>query len=158
MEATMENMQLLDECRRYWDSLRDFRDRRLRNRRYYRGDQWSDYILDPDSTSANPSYITEETYLKRQGKVPLKQNLIGKNIRNLVGQYLSNPSKTIVLTRIREKAEVTEMLTNALQCALQNNKSTLLDLNSFRESALSGAPVQKVGYCYFKERNIEDVL
>lgn len=158
METTMENMQLLDECRRYWDSLRDFRDRRLRNRRYYRGDQWSDIILDPDSSAASPSYITEETYLKRQGKVPLKQNLVGKNIRNLIGQYLSNPSQTVVLTRIREKAEITEMLTNALQCALQNNKSALLDISSFREAALSGAPVQKVGYSYFKERNLEDVL
>lgn len=157
MKGTRDNMFLLEDCRRYWDSMRDFRERRLRNRRYYRGDQWSDLIKDPDSTVTNPSYITEETYLLNQNKVPLKQNLIGKNIRNLIGQYLSNPSKSIVLSRIRDNAQVTEMMTNALQCALQNNNSKLLDISSFRESALSGAPVQKIGYRYFKERNLEDV-
>jgi hypothetical protein len=157
MIGTRENMDLLDNCRRYWDSLRDFRDRRLRNRRYLRGDQWSDLIKDPDSTVTSPSYITEETYLLNQNKVPLKQNLIGKNIRNLIGQYLSNPSKSIVLSRIRDNAQVTEMMTNALQCALQNNNSKLLDISSFRESSLSGAPVQKIGYQYVKERNLEDV-
>jgi hypothetical protein len=157
MKGTRDNMLLLEDCRRYWDSMRDFRDRRLRNRRYYRGDQWSDLIKDPDSTAASPTYITEETYLLNQNKVPLKQNLIGKNIRNLIGQYLGNPSKSIVLSRIRENAQVTEMMTNALQCALLNNNSKLLDISSFRESALSGAPVQKIGYQYVKERNLEDV-
>jgi len=158
LTETRENMQLLDECRRYWDALDDFRTRRIRSRRYHRGEQWSDYIEDPDtSTNANPTYITEEDYLMNQGKVALKQNLIRKNIRNLIGQYLSNPSKTIVLSRIRENAELTEMLTNALQCGLQNNNSKLLDIAALRETTLSGAVIQKIGYEYFKERDLEDV-
>ena len=150
-----ENMQLLEDCRMYWESLRDFRDRRLRNRKFYRGDQWSDIIEDPD----NPGeYITEDQYLRNQGKVPLKQNLIGKNVRNLVGQYLSNPAKAMVLSRVRENAEATEQLTNALHSALQVNNNKLLDMAAFRESTLSGAPFQKIGYEYFKERNLEDVF
>lgn len=158
LTETRENMALLDECRRYWDSLRDFRDRRLRNRKYHRGEQWSDLIEDPDTTtSTSRSFITEEDYILNQGKVPLKQNLIRKNIRNLIGQYLSNPSKTMVLSRIRDNAQVTEMLTNALQCALQNNNSKLLDIAEFRESTLSGACIQRIGYGYFRERNLEDV-
>src|SRR5690606_38453866 len=79
LTETRENMALLDECRRYWDSLRDFRDRRLRNRKYHRGEQWSDLIEDPDTTtSTSRSFITEEDYILNQGKVPLKQNLIRK--------------------------------------------------------------------------------
>jgi hypothetical protein len=159
MGKDRENLDLLEECRRYWDSLRDFRERRLRSRRYHRGEQWSDLIVDPDSASStSPEYISEETYLMNQGKVPLKQNLVRKNIRNLIGQYLSNPSKTMVLSRIRENAEVTEMFTNALQAALQNNNSKLLDISSFRESTLSGAIGQKISYQYWRERNLEDVL
>lgn len=158
LSETRENMALLEQCRIYWDSLRDFRDRRLRNRKYHRGDQWSDLIEDPETTTTtSASYITEEQYILNQGKVPLKQNLIRKNIRNLLGQYLSNPSKTMVLSRIRDNAQVTEMLTNALQCALQNNNAKLLDIAEFRESTLSGACIQRVGYDYFKERNLEDV-
>jgi hypothetical protein len=159
MEKDRENLELLEECRRFWDSLRDFRERRLRSRRYHRGEQWSDLIVDPDSASStSPEYISEETYLMNQGKVPLKQNLVRKNIRNLIGQYLSNPSKTMVLSRIRDNAEVTEMFTNALQAALQNNNSKLLDISSFRESTLSGAIGQKISYQYWRERNLEDVL
>lgn len=150
-----DNVELLEQCRNYWNSLLDFRTRRLRSRKYARGDQWSDRIADPDNAN---EYITEETYLMNQGKVPLKQNLVGKTIRNLIGQYLSNPSKTIVLSRIRENAQVTDMLSNALQCGLQNNNTKLLDISAFRESTLSGAIFQKIGYEYFKTRNIEDVF
>lgn len=157
LSETWENMALLDQCRAYWDSLRDFRSRRTRNRKYHRGDQWSDLIADPDSSSSTASYISEEQYILNQGKVPLKQNLIRKNINNLVGQYLSNPSQTMVLSRVRDNAQVTEMLTNALQCALQNNNSTIMDISEFEEATLSGACIQRIGYDYFKERNLEDV-
>ena len=154
-EDVHENMFLLEECRRYWDSLRDFRQRRLRSRKYYRGEQWDDTIINPDNES---ELITEKQYLLNQGKVPLKQNLISNNVRNLVGQYLSNPSKTIVFSRIRDNAQATEMMTNALHSALQVNNIKLLDVTSFKESALSGAPIQKVGYEFWRERDVEDVF
>ena len=149
-----DNMLLLEDCRRYWQSLDDFRTRRLRNRRYYRGDQWSDLIEDPDNAD---SYITEETYLMNQGKVALKQNQIRQLVKNLIGQYRSNPSKSIVVARVRDDAQATEQLTNALQCAEQNNMLSELDARLFEEFAISGAVVQKVGYKYFKERNLEDL-
>lgn len=152
-ESTRENIALLEECRRYWDSLRDFRTRRLRNKKYYRGDQWSDEVFDQETNQ----YITEEQYLKNQGKVPLKQNQIRQLMKNLIGQYRSNPSKSVIISRSRENATVTEMLTNALQCALQNNSSTELDARLFEEYGLSGAIIQKVGYDYFKTRNLEDL-
>jgi len=149
-----DNLHLLEDCRRYWDSLRDFRNRRLRNRKYYRGDQWSDMIEDPDN---DDKYITEETYLKNQGKIPLKQNQIRQLVKNLIGQYRSNPSKGVVVARAREDAQITEMLTNALQCAEQNNMLSELDARLFEEYSLSGAIIQKIGYKHFKERNLEDL-
>ena len=73
-KARHENMMLLDECRQWWDSLRDFRMRRRRARRYHRGVQWGDAMQDPK----NPSrFITEEQHIRAQGNVPLKQNIIG---------------------------------------------------------------------------------
>ena len=44
-EATKENMMLLEQCRQDWDSLYDFRKRRLRSRKYYQGDQWHELIV-----------------------------------------------------------------------------------------------------------------
>jgi len=149
-----ENMDLLEESRRMWESMADFRTRRLRNRQYYRGNQWSDMMTDPDSGET----ITEETYLMNQGKVPLKQNRIRSLVENLIGQYRSNPSKAVVIARGRENAQAAEMLSNALQCALENNEIKDLDARLFEEFALSGAAVQKVGYKYWKERNLEDLF
>jgi len=153
MEDTRQNMDLLEECRRHWESMRDFRKRRLRNRKYYRGDQWSDEIKDPDGDG----YITEEQYLKNQGKVPLKQNQVRQLVKNLIGQYRSNPSQSVVIARSRENAGISEMLSNALQAGHQINMTKELDAREFEEFAISGALMQKVGYKYWKERNLEDL-
>ena len=151
---TRENIDLLEEARRWWESLEDARTRRRRSRKYYRGDQWSDEILDPDTGR----WITEETHLMNQGKVPLKQNRIRNLVANLIGQYRTNPTKAVVLARGREDATLTEMLTNTLQCALDNNEVKELDARMLEEFCMSGVAVQKVGYTYWKERNLEDLF
>ena len=77
------NVLLLQTAQRYWSSLDDFRTRRARSRRYYRGDQWGDIIFNPDTQT----YMTEDSYIRLQGKVPLKQNKIRPLVKNLIGQY-----------------------------------------------------------------------
>lgn len=152
-EDTAKNMELLWECQRYWSSLREFRNRRVRGRKYYSGDQWSDLVVDPKTGNM----MTEGTYLKLQGRVPLKQNKIRQLGKNLIGQFLSNSTQSIVLTRKKTDSDVTEMLTNAIQYAHQSNMLDILDPRCFEEFIISGAPVQKLGFQYIKERNIEDV-
>lgn len=153
-ERQGEALLLLDQCRGYWDSLYDFRKRRRRARRYYRGDQWKDYIEDPDEKN---NYITEEEYIQRQGKIPLKQNMIRQLMKNLIGQYRSNPTKPIIIARAKEKAAETEMLTNALQAVHLINQGKEIDVRNFEEFLLGGAGLQKLTYKYFPTRNIEDV-
>ncbi len=155
MKVLNENMKLLEICRNDWYSLADFRKRRKRNRKYYRGDQWSDLVKDPDSKEGR--MITEETYLKKQGKVPLKQNQIRQLVKNLIGQYRSNPSKAVIIARDREDAKISEMLTNALQAAEQVNRVQTLDARAFEEFSLSGAPIQKLSYRYWRERNQPEI-
>jgi hypothetical protein len=94
-EDVRENISLLEKCREYYDSLYDFRNRRKRNREYYRGNQWGDIIVNPDTGEST----TEENYIKSQGKVPMKQNIIRQLIKNLLGQYRLNPTKSIVIPR-----------------------------------------------------------
>ena len=153
MTDNSENIKLLEKCEFYWNSLRDFRNRRKRNRKYYRGDQWGDIVFDPDSDE----YVTEETYIKNQGKVPLKQNVIRQMVKNLIGQMRSNPTKTMVIARAKEDGSTSEMLSNALDSAHGVNKTTELDARAFEEFLLSGAPIQKLSYRFWHERNIEDL-
>lgn len=153
--ATKENQILLDECRQWWDGMRDVRNRYMRAFNYYRGKQWSDMINDPDRPGR---FISEEDYLMRQGKVPLKQNRIRTLVANLIGQYRSNPTKAVVTARGRENASLGEMLTNTLQCALENQEVEDLDPRALEAFLMSGVACQKIGFDYIKERNMEDLV
>ena len=152
--ATSENILLLERAKNYWESLRNFRDRRERNRKYYRGDQWGDTVFDPDSGQ----YVTEEDLIKSHGKVPLKQNQIRQLIKNLLGQYLTDTTKTAVIARKRSDAQAGEMLTNTVQYGLQVNRARELDTRNFEEFLLSGAAIWKNLYQFVDKFQREDVL
>lgn len=148
-----ENMDVLHVAEQWWSSLRDFRERRRRVRDYLNGDQWKDKIIDPENEN---EYITEELNIIRQGKIPLKQNIMSQLHNNIVGRFRSNQLKPIVISRDKINAEQSEMLTNALQHAHNVNSAKELDANNFKEFLKSGMPICKIGYKYFKERNLED--
>ena len=144
---------LLEQCADLWNSLQDFRDRRERARKYYRGEQWGDLVYDPDTCQ----YVKEEDYIKSQGKVPLKQNQIRPAMKNLIGQYRVDSTKPAVIARKRVDASVSEMLTNTLQYGLNVNDAKELDTRSFEEFLLSGALIQKTGYSFNKEKQSEEI-
>lgn len=151
--ANSEDVLLLQRACNYWNSLRSFRERRERNRKYYRGDQWGDQVYDPDKCE----YVTEEELIKSHGKVPLKQNQIRQLIKNLLGQYLTDTSKTAVVSHKRSDQQVAEMLTNTIQYGLQINKATDLDTRNFEEFLLSGAAAWKSLYAFIDKYQREDL-
>lgn len=153
METLNENRVLLEECYQYWLALQDFRDRRRKNRLYYRGDQWHELITNPDTGETQ----SEENYIKEQGKIPFKQNMIRQVIKNVLGQYRMNPMKSMVVASAFGKGTESDMLTNALRSAQDLNKASELDVRNFEEYLVSGAIIGKVRYKYWKERNQEDV-
>lgn len=152
-ERQKENIELLEQCRRYWDSLEDYRKRRRRNRKYNRGDQWSDKVWDPNKKE----YITEEEYIKSQGKVPLKQNLFRMILKNLLGQFRGNNAKSVVVSRTVGDNGGSEMLTNAVQHVHQLNYLDELDARQVEEFALGGIAAAKLSYDYYRTRNEEDI-
>jgi hypothetical protein len=144
---------LLQRACSYWNALGDFRTRRERNRRYYRGDQWGDKVYDPDSET----YVSEESLIKSHGKVPLKQNQIRQLIKNLIGQFLSDSTKAAVVSHKRSDQTVAEMLTNTIQYGLQVNRSREMDTRNFEEFLLSGAAVWKSLYKFVDKFQREEV-
>lgn len=151
-EDTTDNAMLLQQCMFWWDSLRDFRERRMRNRKYYRGKQWSDTVKNDAG-----NYVTEEDYIKDQGKVPLKQNIIRQIVKNLIGQYRNNPTKTQIIALDRDNGSLSEMLSNALNAAKTVNQADELDARELEEFFMSGMPIQKISYQFWHERNLEDL-
>jgi len=152
-DMVSENWQKLELARQYYESLADYRDRRKKSRKYLRGDQWHEYVTNEDGET-----VTEESYIKEQGRVPLKQNVIRQLMRSVVGQYRTNKSKTMVVARTKDNSVLSEMLTNTLQTAQYNNSTTELDARMAEEFFLSGMAIQKTMYSYLREKNTEDVL
>jgi hypothetical protein len=142
-----DSKRLLTLASQYWDSASAFRLRRRRARMYYRGDQWGELIYN----SITKTITTEAQYLRDQGRIPFKQNIIRTLVKNVVGQYRSNPSKSSVIARDRDDAMLSEMLTNGLQTVLDLNISKEIDARNLEEFAMSGAVASKTGFKYWED-------
>lgn len=140
------NREILDQVERYYGAMYDLRRRRMRSRRFYRGDQWSDYV------EVNGRMVKEEDYIRMQGKPALKQNMIRPPMRNVVGQYRSNPFKPVVFARNRQNQKAAEMMSVALEAALFMNEGKERDTRVLEEFLLSGMAVYKTAFAFDYER------
>ena len=66
-----------------WRRMESFRAERSRCKRYVYGEQWYDKIYD------GSQWITEDALIRRQGQIPLKNNILRRILRNVVGLYRS---------------------------------------------------------------------
>lgn len=66
-----------------WQSLNTFRTERSRCKRYVYGDQWEDPI------DVGGKMMTERDFILQQGQIPLKNNILRRILRNVVGLYRS---------------------------------------------------------------------
>ncbi|MDE7409407.1 MAG: hypothetical protein K2N09_05230 [Muribaculaceae bacterium] len=66
-----------------WEALDAYRAERARCKRYVYGEQWDDVI---DTAYGR---MTERQFIRRQGQEPLKNNVLRRILRNVVGLYRS---------------------------------------------------------------------
>lgn len=137
----------------YYEKLQPFRQRRKKCRDFYIGQHWNDTMTDPDTGET----ITMDEFIRSQNMVPIKQNQIRQHIKNLLGQYIENDFKSVVIARNREDQQLSEMMSKTLEASLQNNKCNMLDLTVFEEFLISGAFGWKTYYGWHKHRNMDDV-
>jgi hypothetical protein len=87
--------------------------------------------------------ISEEEYIRMQGNIPLKNNLIRRLVKTVVGVY-RNQNKTYVCTaRDREEQKMGETMTVLLERNYDTNEKKELDARMFEEFLVSGLAVQK---------------
>lgn len=145
---------LMDTAQEYWMKLQPFRDRRRKCRDFYCGDHWNDTMTDPDTGNT----ITMADYIRSQNMVPIKQNMIRQHIKNLLGQFIENDFKSIVVARNREDQKLSEMMSKTLEAALQLNKTHMLDVSVIEEFFISGAFGWKTHYGWHKDKNMDDLI
>lgn len=131
---------ILMEAQYYWNQMEDFRRDRERNKRYTYGNQWDDKI------KVDCVEMTEEEYIKSQGNVPLKNNLIRRLVRSVLGVYRSQSKEPTCVARDRDEQKLGETMSTILQCNMQLNRMTEVFARSMEEFLISGFIVHRKSY------------
>ncbi len=141
MDEKRKEMALLSEARSYWDRMGSFRQTRNRCKRYCYGDQWSDPVM------VDGHLIREENYIRSQGSEPLKNNLIRRLVKQVLGLYRAQEKqgkaeeKEALYTEVptESKREIAALL----EAVRRENYADELDIRMLEEFLISGLAVQR---------------
>ena len=135
-------IDFLNECAACWNALDEARRKLRRSLMYSYGDQWGDYVRDPDTQN----YITEGELIKKNGKVPLKNNMIAPILSNIDGQLRQNLMRPVCVARDRTHATLGEMMSVAVEYVHDINEIEELDSDSMRMLLNGGMTAQRIEY------------
>jgi hypothetical protein len=141
-EPSQESLKVLEEFHTHWSSLSEVRRKARRSFMYAYGDQWGDLIRDPDSGQM----MTEGELIKKNGKVPLKNNMIAPILNNIDGQFRTINSKTVCAVRDQKESKVGEMMSVAIEYVHDINELSELDANTLKSALVAGFSPQRVEY------------
>ena len=131
---------ILMEAQYYWSQMDDFRKDRERNKRYTYGFQWDDMIC------VDGKSMSEEEYIKSQGNVPLKNNLIRRLVRSVLGVYRSQSKEPTCTARDRDEQKLGETMSTILQCNMQLNRMNDVYARTMEEFLISVFIVNRKSY------------
>lgn len=131
---------VLMEAQYFWSRMDTFRRDRERNKRYTYGAQWDDTVC------VDGNVMKEEDYIKSMGNVPLKNNLIRRLVRSVLGVYRSQSKEPTCTTRDRDEQKLGETMSTILQCNMQLNRMTEVYARTMEEFLISGFIVHRKSY------------
>ena len=137
---------VLMEAKNCWDAMWRFRMERRRNKEYTYGDQWQDEVC------VDGCLMSEEEYIRRQGNVPLKNNLIRRLVRNVLGVYRSQSKEPTCTARDRDEQKLGETMSTILQCNMQMNRMNEVYARSMEEFLISGLVVHRKWFGWRNDR------
>lgn len=148
-----KHLDILDEFSKYWASLDEARQKMRRSVMYAYEDQWGDYIKDPETDLM----IREADLIKKNGKVPLKNNMISPILKNIDGQFRNNVTQSICTVRDQKEAKIGEMMSIAVEYVHDLNEIRELDSDSLRLMLCGGYVGQRVEYGWNPAKRMNDV-
>lgn len=120
-----------------WTGLDEYRRRRERCKRYTYGDQWKDRVR------VDGRWTTEEEYIRSIGNEPLKNNLIRRLVKNVIGLYRQQMPSLECVARDPAEEDLATTMTRVLQYNWQLNRATEMQARAFEEFLISGMVVQR---------------
>ena len=115
MQKEPYDLDLLSECARAWNNLDQFRQERARSLRYLFGNQWGDYVH-----VHGLGDITEESLIRMQGNIPLKNNVIVSLWMSVFGIHAKQETEPVCYARNQDSKELSDNMSAGLQTNWQN--------------------------------------
>ena len=143
----------LNECAACWNALDEARRKLRRSLMYSYGDQWGDLVTDPDTLAQ----MTEGELIKKNGKVPLKNNMIAPILSNIEGQLRQNLMRPVCVARDQSEGRVGEMMSIAIEYVHDINELEEVDADSMRMLLNGGMTAQRVEYGLNSSKDKRDV-
>lgn len=134
------NEEALAQAKACYGAMEPFRRDRERNKRFNYGEQWGDR-LDVDGHS-----ISEGDYLLEQGAVPLKNNLIRRLVRNVIGVYSQQNNEPRCVARDKAEQPLAATMTKLLKYNSELNRLGALYARTLEEFMISGMAVHRKWY------------
>ena len=149
-EVTKDSLDILTYAGQCNDAFYSFRMQADRSADYYKGRQWRDMVEVRDKCG-RLERITEEEWIKRQGRPALKQNLIRPIVRNVLGQFRSNPYKSVVYSSDAGGQDAADQASVRLNDVLRYNDAAERDARQYESYLCTGATIYYTGYGYDPE-------
>jgi len=148
--VTKESMDLLIYAGQCNDSFLHYRMQADRSAEYYKGNQWGDMVETRDRCGC-VKRITEEEYIKSQGRPALKHNLIRPIVRNVIGQLRDAPYKSIVYSSDEGGQDAADQMSVRMNDVLRYNNHAERDAREYESFLVTGAAIYITGYSYDEE-------
>ena len=130
-------LDLLARAQRNWDGMSAFRRERDRCKRFTYGDQWGDMV--PTSSG----HIKEEDYILSQGNLPLKNNLIRRLVRNVLGVFRNQWTPPRCMARDAREQKQAEAMDRLLEYNIERNRMEEMYARTMEEFLISGMAVHR---------------
>ena len=152
-ERNQEDLDALEQFANDWHSLEEMRRKMRRSEMYAWGDQWGDLVRDPDTGQM----ITEGELIKKNGKVPLKNNMIAPIWNNIEGQCRTAQVKPVCVVRDQREAKLGEMVSIAVEYVHDINETGELDVATLKSNTTAGVMAQRIEYGVNPRNGKQDV-
>lgn len=134
------NEEALEQALGCYAALASFRRDRERNKRFNYGEQWGD-MLEIDGHT-----LSEGDYMGQHGAVPLKNNMIRRLVRNVIGVYSQQSNQPRCVARDAAEQPLATTMTRLLKYNSELNRLDALYARTLEEFMISGMAVHRKWY------------
>lgn len=131
---------LLARAQNSWNAMSQYRRDRDRCKRFTYGDQWSDIV------ESSGGLMSEEAEMRIHGRTPLKNNLIRRLVRNVLGVFRDRYAQPACIARDGSESLQAMTMQKLLRYNAELNRMGEIYARTMEEFLISGMCVHKKWY------------